>query len=317
MRGRKGYRFRRVVSCTVEAGWEKLTTTAEIVVSRNIKGYGVEDIKNLFRRGDKVVIYAGYNGDLIKEFEGFITQLKEDSNFIFKCEDSMYLFKAGVVNFSKKNCKLEDVLNACLKVVKDNHGVTIETDIADASIGSVRIKNLSPSQVLLKLKDDMSLYSYFKDGVLYSGKIFQDDSTVTILSFDRERNIKAHSLEFKTADDTKVKVKVTSVTSSGKKIEATAGDEDGAVSTIELYGIESKSELQKKAEDKLQLMKVDGFSGSVTLFGVPRVVFGEELQFRSDEFQFKNVRHYADSTIFKYGPGAQIEREVKVGRRAR
>jgi hypothetical protein len=316
-RDRKGYRFRRVVSATVESGWESLATTAEIVVSKNIKGYGVEDIKNLFRRGDKVIVSAGYNGNLVKEFEGYISQLKEDQHFIFKCEDEMFLLKSGVVNFSKKNCQLEDLINACLKVVKEKTGVSIQTNLASAQLGSVRVNNISPAQVLLKLKDDMSIYSYFKDGVLYSGKIFQDNDRVVTISFDRERNMKSHSLEFKSAEDNKVKVKVTSVTSDGKKIEASAGDEDGNVSTIELYGIDSKSELQKKADDKLKLMKVDGFTGSVTLFGVPRVVFGDQVKFRSDEFTFKNVEHFVDSTILKYGPGAMIERDVKIGRRAR
>lgn len=316
-RDRVGYRFRRVVSVVCEHSWEKLSSTAEIVVSRNIKGYGSEEIKDLFRRGDRVVIYAGYNGELIKEFEGYITSLNEETHYTFKCEDEMFLFRNGNVNFSKKNCSLADLVGACLSEVKAVHGVTISTNIADANIGSVRVKDLSPAEVLLKLKDDMSLYSYFRDGVLYSGKIFQDNANRITLSFDRERNIKTHSLEFKKAEDLKVKIKVTSVLSTGKKLTATAGDEDGELSTIELFGVNSQTELQQKAEDKLKLMKVDGFTGSVTLFGIPLIRFGDEIRFRSDEFDHKNVIHYADATVFKYGSGPYIEREVKVGRRAR
>lgn len=315
-RGRKGYRFRRVVSSSCEKSWEKLTNTAEIVVGKTIKGYGVEEVKDLFRRGDKVVVYLGYNGTLHKEFEGYLVQINEETHINFKCQDEMYQWKSGVVNFSKKNCSLEQLLNACLSVVKKNTGITYKTDIASAELGSVRVKDMSPAEVLLKLKDDYSIYSYFKDGVFYSGKVFQDNTKRHTLSFDRARNIKSHNLEFKRAEDIKAKVKVTSVLSTGKKLTATAGDEDGAQSTIELFGVTSQADLQKKADEKLKLMKVDGFTGSVTLFGLPIVEFGDELKFRSDEFEHKNVTHYADSVSIKYGPGPFIEREVKVGRKA-
>lgn len=305
VRDRKGYRSRRVISVMVESGWEKLTDTCEITLSRNLKGLDLAQVRDLFRRGDTVKVFAGYNKKLLQEFEGYITDVSDEKHLVFKCQDEMYKLKTGSVNFNKKNCKLLDILKAIAP------GYTL--DAVDAELGSVRIKGMSPAEVLLKLKDQYGLYCFFRGTTLVAGKIYQGNSNKLKLNFDRLRNIKTHSLTYKRAEDIHVKVKVTSILSNGTKIEATAGDENGSVSEINLYGIKSKADLQKKADEKLALMKADGYTGSVTLFGIPKIVHGDEVDLKSERYPERNGTYHVDATTYQYGPGATIERSVKIG----
>lgn len=317
IRNRKGYRFRRVVSFTAEKSWEKLTNTAEVVVSRNIKGYSVEDVKNLFRVGDPVAVRCGYNGELVEEFSGFITRIKDGQHIVFVLEDNMFHFKNGTINFTAKNAKLDTVIEQCLNTVKSISGYSYDSDVINAELGSVKLKNITPAEVLKKLKDDYNIYSCFIGDVLHVGKVYQGNSTRIKLSFDSQRNIKSHNIEFKRAEDLKVKIKVESVLSNGQKKSVTVGDENGELSTIQLYGISNESDLKKKAEEKLALKKVDGLTGSVVLFGIPKINFGDEVELVSTEFPDRNGVYYIDSTVYRYGPSAQIEREIKIGGKAR
>lgn len=316
IRDRKGYRMRRVVSFSTEKSWQSLTGTAEIVVSKYIKGYDIAQLRDMFRVDDPVVVYAGYNGNLVQEFKGYLTRVQDEQHITFTCEDEMRMLKKGQVNMIKKPCKLKDILNAINDVVFKTTGKRYDLDTVDAELGSVRIKAMTPAQVLQEIKDKYKVYSYFKNGILVSGKVFQGNNERHILNFDNQRNIKSHSLEYKRAEDLKVKVKVTSVLANGTKIEATAGDEDGQESEISLFGVNNKKDLQQKADDKLKLMKVDGLAGDVVIFGVPLIEFGDEVSFRSTKFPERDGIYYVDGTSYKYGPGAFIERVVKIGRKA-
>lgn len=305
---RKGYRARRVISCTIDSTWQRLTDTCEISIGRNIKGLDLTEVRDLFRRGDEVIVYAGYNGNLVHEFSGYIVDILDEQNITFKCQDEMYQLKKGVINFNKKNCTLKQLIDVVAK------GYT--TDVIGAELGSVRIKNMTSAGVLEELKQKYGIYCFFRGKTLVAGKPYEGNSRRVKLNFDVLRNIKTHGLTYKRSEDIRVQVKVTSVLADGTKIEATAGDEDGATSEINLFGIKSKADLKAKAEEKLTLMKTDGYEGDITLLAEPRVVFGDEVEINSARYPERNGVYYADGTVFKYGPGAGIERIVKIGKKA-
>lgn len=314
--GRPTYRLRRVISCTVESGWEKLTDTCELVISRNIKGMKLDEVRDAFRRGDGIEISFGYNGELRREFTGYIIDVDDDKHLTFKCQDEMYKLKTGTINFNKKRCKLKDVLDAINAAVVKAGGIAYELDVPDAELGNVRIKGISAAEALLRIKDGYGIYSYFRDGKLVSGKINQGSNVRYRLNYDTERNIKSHSLTYKRAEDVRVQVKVSSVLSSGRKIEVTVGDEDGTQSDIQLIGITNTADLKKKAEHKLALMKQDGFEGDVSLFGIPFVRFGDEVELYSAKHPERTGAYYIDSTSVKYVTAGGIERVIKLGSKA-
>jgi hypothetical protein len=306
--GRPTYRLRRVISCVVESSWESLTDTCEIKISRNIKGMSLGQVRETFRRGDKVEVRFGYNGQLPIEFNGYIIDVEDSEHLVFKCQDEMYKLKSGTVNYNKKNCNLQELLT----VIAPGYVY----DAADAELGNVRIKDISPSQVLQEIKDGYGIYTYFRDGVLISGKINQGSAVRYVLNYDKDRNIKAHSLTYKRAEDVRAKVKVSSVLRSGQKLEVTVGDADGNQSEIELFGITNMADLKAKAEAKLAVIKSDGFEGDVTLFGIPKVRFGDEVELRSALHPERNGAHYIDATTCKYVTGSGIERVIKIGLKA-
>lgn len=316
VRDRKGIRMRRVVSFTAEQSWQSLTNKATLTISKYIKGINQEQLREMFRIGDAVTISSGYNREHNEEFAGYITRLNDDRHLVMDLEDEMYMLKRGQLHFNKSKCKLKDLFDAINKLMLEVHGKQYTLDVADAELGNVRIKGKTPCEVLQEIKDKYKLYTYFRDGVLISGKVYQSNEVRHVLNFDNERNIKGHSLEFNKAEDLKVRVKVTSVTSSGQLLTATAGDEDGAESEIGLYGINNQADLQKKADAKLALMKVDGYKGDINCYAVPFIRFGDEVQLRSAKFPERDGAYYVDATNLKYETGNGIERTVTIAKRA-
>ncbi|WP_044213833.1 hypothetical protein, partial [Flammeovirga sp. OC4] len=87
--------------------------------------------------------------------------------------------------------------------------------------------------------------------------------------FDFSKHMKKNALKTRRKEDTKILIKAISKDrATGKKITATAGDEDGAIRTFNFID-KSKSELQKLADDELSNWKYDGLEGSVVGFGYP------------------------------------------------
>lgn len=312
---RPGLLLRRVISVNLESSWENLTDTCTITISRYIKGLSTEDIRNYFRRGDAVAVRAGYNGTFRQEFTGYIVNVTDDQHLVLKCEDEMFQLKTGKVDFNKKKCTLKDVLNELNASLSKQGKTPYPIDAIEAELGSVRIRDLSPARVLQEIKDKYHIYCFFRDGKLIGGKPYSGNEVRTVLRFDGERNIKTHNLTFRKAEDIRLKVKVTSTMHSGKKIEVTVGDEDGQQSELAFYGIDNKSDLKKKAEEKLAMMKVDGYEGEITLFGVPFVKFGDEVEIKSEEHPERDGTYLVDSVKWNYGD-ARIERQIKIGRRA-
>lgn len=306
--GRPTYRLCRVISCNIDSSWESLTDTCELVISRNIKGMSLDKVRETFRKGDPISIRIGYDQNLIQEFTGYIVNIDDSKHLVFSCQDEMYKLKSGTVNFNKKNCSLQELLEVVAA------GYTF--DCADAQLGNVRIKDISPAQVLQEIKDGYGIYSYFRDGKLISGKINQGNNNRFVLNYDQQRNIKSHSLTYRRAEDIRARIKVSSILRSGEKLEITVGDADGTQSEIELFGIDNMADLRAKAEQKLALIKSDGFEGEITLFGLPRIVFGDEVELRSTLHPERNGAHYVDSTQLKYVTGSGIERVVKIGLKA-
>lgn len=308
IRDRQTYVCRRVISLEVESSYETLTDKATFRLGRAIKGMNLEQVRDTFRRGDKVLIKAGYNGVLETEFTGYIVNVMDEKHLEFECQDEMFKLKTVEVNFNRRSCALKDLL----KVVAPGYDV----DAPEADLGHVRFTRKMASEVLQEVKDKYGIYSYFRDGVLVCGKINQGSSVRYQLNYDVDRNIKSHDLTYRRAEDIRARVRCSSILDNGTKIEVTVGDPDGEINNIELFGITSKADLKVKAEAKLALMKVDGLEGTVSLFGVPRVRFGDEVLLNSTLHPERSGAYYIKSTIYNYVTGQGITRKVDIGGKA-
>ena len=81
--------IRKPNSVQIESGWKFLTDRATIVLPRKVKDFDRHDIREVFRKGDPVVIRLGYDDVLHNEFSGFVSQVAADIPILIKCEDEM------------------------------------------------------------------------------------------------------------------------------------------------------------------------------------------------------------------------------------
>src|SRR5687767_1349479 len=83
------YRFKNVAELVVKSSYEYLTDTAEIIVPRKLEfaGKTIASDNGLFKRGDKVTIYAGYDFVLKEIFRGYLVDVKPGTPISFRCED--------------------------------------------------------------------------------------------------------------------------------------------------------------------------------------------------------------------------------------
>lgn len=290
---RPQFSIRRITECEITSGWGSLTDTARIVLPRNIRNLERKAVGNYFRRGDRVDIYMGYNGQLRHEFGGYLSKVKANIPIELNCEDMMYRLKQTPCNISLAPGKLLSFLQ---QVVPGD----ITIDAANVEIGAVKFTNVSVAKALEKLKDDFGLYSYFKGYTLVVGKTYLDDSAEVKLQF--ERNIKPDTdLEYQVADDLRLQVKATSLLKGGKKLEVTVGDEDGETSTLTYAGITSEAELRKLANADLQRLKVDGYKGELSLWGIPAVAHGYMANLIDTRYPDRAGKYYIKAVTKSFG----------------
>lgn len=303
--------IKQINGCEIKSGWEAMTDTAKIILPRNVVDFKKREITELFRRGDKVVISLGYNGELNEEFRGYISEVSSDIPVEIMCEDEMFTLKRGKISKSWSNVKLAEV-------VRYVSGNAYTVDAMDVTLGKVLFEKLTPAKCLQVLKDKMGLYSYFKADAagtltLVCGKVYTDDATQ--VKYDLLRNVVSDELKWRLADDLLIKVTAVSYLSTGEKKEVSVGDEDGEENTLSYYGITDTSELKKMADNDLARLKVDGYAGMLTAFGLPFIKHGYRAELVSAFYPERDGIYYIDSITTTYSDEPSIRRDVEIGPR--
>lgn len=291
--------LRNINAVHIESGWKRLTDTAEITLPR--KAIYLEqgktrvnfyEIKEYFRKGDPVIIELGYNGKYVKEFEGYITHISADIPLKIKLEDEMYQLKKLPINISLPKTSLQSLLN---KIIPG-----YEIDALEVELGSLKFAKTTVAKVLEYLKDEYSLYSYMDGKKLIVGKVYADDSDLEPVNLHLEKNVVNNDLNYKNKEDVLIRINAVSTLSNGTKIEVTIGDETGEERQLTYYGIELKAELTKLAKEDLKKYKVDGFTGSLTAFGIPFFKHGMKVNLDSGLYPDRKGLYYVEETIIDY-----------------
>lgn len=297
--------FRNVNAVSIDSSWKNLTDKAEISLPRRFK-WADKEVKDLIQKGDQVIIKLGYDGTLVEEFSGYVTDLEAGIPVKIYCEDNMYQLKKTPVNKSYGSVKLEALL-------KDIVPAWVKLDVVDVDLGAFKIEKSTVAKVLEKLKESYGLYSYFRGDTLYCGKVYQDVEKLEV-KYHFQRNIVSHDLKYKKKEDLRLKVTATSYLNNGKKNEITLGDEDGEERTLSYYGISTES-LKILAQQDLDKLKVDGYKGNFITFGFPPVKHGYIANLVDDEYPERAGKHYIDSVKSDFSSSG-FRRTIEPGPRA-
>ncbi len=271
--GEQKWEFSSVHNVSIVEDTDTLTDTCELQLPKKTvwKGYKSAEGHLLpIKRGDKITVKLGYDGELVTRFVGFVRSVDVKVPITIKCEDGMFLLKLKKAEpKSWKNASLKDVLQHLLKDT-DIDFQLIDNDI---ELGSYRIVKPFVSEELQELKEKYMLSSYFRmiDGknVLYVGLKYPLDNRRKHI-FRHGKNIVSEDLEYRNKDDIRVRVQAESFGAKHKKTTIEIGDKDGDLVKIRIDGL-SEDELKKYAEQALENYKKDGFKGSFETFGTPEV----------------------------------------------
>jgi len=295
----------------VSETWEELTDTASIEIagrlSLNGQSITVGD-SGFFKVGGKVKIELGYKPDFNTEFIGYISAVDPKSVSMLTLEDSAWLLKQNNINASYQSINIQDLIPDLLSKA----GITgMQTNLIDANIGNLRVKNANVAQVLEQIRKDNGLVSYFRDEVLYVGFAYPDAPGQT-KGFGFQETIINDSLDYKEDTDVKVKVKAISVTPDNKRITYEAGDANGDQKTLYYYDV-SLEDLKKFADNDLSKFRYTGYFGEFKTFGIPYVRHGDAAYVRDFKFPERDGTYFIDKTVTEFGTKSGYKRTIKLG----
>lgn len=301
-----GNSFEVPADVEIVSSWETLTDTAKIVLPRGIRFIDsnyIAGVNNLFKRGDQVNIFIGYDGDLSSRFVGYLSGVKPGNRLEFECQDAMYLLKQkNIESFSSAKITLYDLL---LEITADTLPFS---EVPDINLGKFRIINANAAEVLEEIRKTYGLVSWARNGLLYSGFAYDPFFPGETHIFEVGKNvISFDELKYFREDDVSLKVKAVSLKPDNTKIEVTVGDDKGDLRTVFKYNVE-EAELRKFAEAQLNELKFEGYRGSFEAFTTPAVNHGDIIDFRNPFIPEQNGKYYVKKVSIRVGTKNDVQR---------
>lgn len=299
------YTFPYAQSVEVTSSWEDLTDVANIVTPRKLRLQGQDIVQgeSLFRRGDAVSIRLGYDGVYDDVFSGYLAGITPGVPLRFRCEDAMWKLKQTNFTLSYKAPTLRQILT-------DISPIPFEA--IDAQIGPTRYTNLSAARILEELRKTYGLQSWVRDGKLYSGLAYRPDMAARH-TFQFEVNIIDDNLEYMREDDVAFRIKAVSMMPDNSKVELELGDPEGETRTLIFIGL-SKAELQAAAEREMDRLRYEGYKGSFSTFGQPKVNHGDYVTIVDQRYGDRNGTYLVKRVTTTGGTGGyrqEIELDIK------
>jgi hypothetical protein len=281
----------------------------------NFQGKSIAQGDSLFSRGDAVVVNSGYNSQVNEIFSGFVSAIKPQTPMEFHCQDEMWQLKQTNINTRYKKVSLQQLLT--------DH-CPIPFQALNENLGTFTIKHASLAQALEELEKSYGLYSWVRDGKLYSGLAVWPELQKTATfqfakgGYPRLGDIIEDDLEYIKAEDVKIKVKAVSLldrgSSAAKKIEIEVGDPGGEERTLHFYNLDQAT-LKKRAEAEIDKLKYTGYKGSFTTFALPHVKHGDIAHIVDENNMGREGRYLIKKVTYKSsmsGSRQKIELDRKI-----
>lgn len=299
--------IREVTSASISMSWKSITAVCSITLPRNIFFKG-QRLENLIKVGHPVKYSLGYDGKTELEFIGYVARIIPTTPMKIECEDEMWKWKQTSYTGSfDKSITLKELLSQMMP------GVSVGI-ISDINIGRVRFSKLSPAKILDKLRDEFGLYSYFIDGKLYSGLPYLNSPRDIAYSFDRDI-MPNDSLQYRSKDEVKVRIRAISNKPDGSKLKWEDGDEDGQLRTLNFYD-KSLEDLKELAKREISLMKLDGYTGSFKTWNTHICNHGDIVKLTGGEYPTREGSYYVDAVEVTDGKDGQ-HRNISLGGRVK
>lgn len=310
------FTFKSVNDILIKQSVHSYVDTAEITLPTTavLKKEGQQSVSELtaqkFKRGDKVQIALGYNGELRTEFIGFVNRIDIGTPLKIECEGYSYQLKKKNINYSWKTATLKEV---CAHLVGGTD-VKLHKDIPGMNLQNLRVVNQSATKVLDYIKNNLKLSVYFLNGnELYVGleEIPAADKKV---KYRMGWNvIDDGGLKFMEAEDRRIKVVLKTSNADGGKEVYSCGDADGDVKE-HIVKNAPKDELKKIGDAYLAKLKYTGFDGKINTFLQPYAEITWAAAVEDKKYPERNGTYFIEGVEVSYGTGG-ARRTIEIGKK--
>lgn len=233
--------FRSISEVEIIKSIEELSDTATIKMPSKfiVRQNGEEKlVENALKVGDKVSIKLGYEEKYEGvEFTGFVVAIGSKIPLEIKCEDAMWLLRRKNITHAFND---KTPLKTILQKVVENTEIELSDKIPNVEVEKFIIRNANGTQVLQKLKEHLALSIYLdSEGKLYAG-LEQLNNLHKEAIYDLNYNLVENNLEYKTAEQKRLRIKYTYMDSKNKKKSVEVGDKDGELRTFHTSIISDK-----------------------------------------------------------------------------
>src|SRR5690554_702319 len=249
----------------------------------------VLDLKGRIGRGAKVEINLGYDGNLKREFDGFIREIKtNDSSLTIECEDALFLFRKSVKDEILTNTNVSEICQSLIDQIDPSYTLVCDYDIGYEKF---TIHQAEAYDVLKKLQSETKANVYFNTVAKELHVHFPYSEKGGDVKYAFDRNIETSSLEYKKAIDRKIEVVVEKI---GKDGEMKASD------------------IQKIADAELIKRSADKYEGDFDSWLIPicRPTYTAEI--RDPDYPEKDGQYYVSSVTTSFSESGGV-RKIKLG----
>jgi hypothetical protein len=267
--------------------------------------------ENAIKVGDPVTITLGYEGKYSGvEFQGFVKKISPKVPLEIHCEDAIWLLRRKSITKTWSQTTMKEILQ---EVVKDTP-VRLAKQIPDIELDKWLIRNANGAQVLESLKKDLLMSVLITDdGELYCGLEQLTNIGETVV-YDLNYNLVDNSLEFKSKEDRKIKIKYTYIDAKNKRQSIEVGDPDGEQREYHTSVISDMKKLEEMAMAEIKKLKYDGFDGDVTGFLIPYATRGMKAKLIDSEHPNREGNYFIKKVVTTFGTGG-ARRKVTIGNR--
>lgn len=308
--------------CLIEQSVSDFADRAVITMPRNFTKRDGKGITEFIHKGDPVVVRLGYD-ELEVEFEGYIDTIGDATPLVVTCDGVWWPHKRNAL-------KPKTFEKATLKEVLEYAFVGYTIDCPAVELGTWMVGSVSSHVVVKALRDQVGFYTkldqaskkitcYYPYEAATTVKhtyVFGTNDDDKIKQLQQRKmfpNIKRNNLVFSVKADIKIRLTAKAKQRDGSTLKVELGSDDpGASKRTRNYGsnITTAEALKAEAEKDLKRMVFDGYTGTVTGFGWPRVEAGDAVTFVDPDNAEREASYLVDKVQKKYSVTTGYERTI-------
>jgi hypothetical protein len=298
--GGKKFQLLMLSSVEIEKSCENLVDIATILLPESVLNNPL-NIESKIKRGTEVSIKLGYDGKLIPEFVGYVTEIVNSGGSLnIKCEDALFLFRKKVENKIFKPASISSIANYLISQIDSSFTLVCDFNF---TYEKYTIYQADGYDVLKKLQEETKANIYFnteKKELHIHAPYLQKSGNV---KYRMNRNVESSSLEFKRATDRKLQVTIECTGLDGKLQSYTSGTPGGETFTKK---VGSTADLKILADTELMLRMADKYEGTIDTWLIPYCEPTFTADFKDDDYPDKAGLYYVTSTKVSFSESGGV-----------